>query len=215
MKIIHLPAILPGDCDLAAINQQLRDRSARLDWSAVVSAPDHHLAILLAKLDLSDDADVLDLDDSTMSEAIALRVVAVLQQMPEESVAPSQTETQVPKATPAVWQHRASSFFLDRTENSSPESGLESESTSPIPAESEPHPTVLKTPSQYQIRQELEEAILADLLGPAGGEYEEIDEARVSDRYLVGLLAPLHRRNRATKPMIRSTLRSRERSMKA
>ena len=197
MRTIQLPAILPGDRDLAAINQQLRDRTARLDWSAVVSASDQHLASLLAGLDLSNDADVLDLDDSTMSEAIAQRVVTVLQQMPEESVAPSQPEAQVPKATPAVWQQvSASNSFLDRTENSPPESGLESESTSPIPAESERHPTVLKPPSQYRIRQELEEAILADLLGPAGGEYEEIDEARVSDRYLVGLLAPLHRRNR-------------------
>jgi hypothetical protein len=32
--------------------------------------------------------------------------------------------------------------------------------------------------------------VVRDLLGPAGGEEEEIDEARVRDRYLVGMLAP-------------------------
>ncbi|BAU14386.1 helicase domain protein [Leptolyngbya sp. NIES-3755] len=58
---------------------------------------------------------------------------------------------------------------------------------------------ILKSASYYQIRAKLEQAVLNDLLGPANGEYEEVDEARVSDRYLVGLLAPLHRRNRSAK----------------
>ncbi|MDD1414315.1 DUF1998 domain-containing protein [Dolichospermum sp. ST_con] len=49
-------------------------------------------------------------------------------------------------------------------------------------------------PTAYKIREELEAAIIADLLGPAGGEDEELDEKSVSDRYLVGLLAPQHRR---------------------
>ena len=40
----------------------------------------------------------------------------------------------------------------------------------------------------------LEKAILNDLLGPLGGEEEELDEDNVSDRYLVGLLAPQQRR---------------------
>jgi hypothetical protein len=79
MNIIQLPPILPGDLDLAAINQQLRDRTAQLDWSAVVSAPEQHLAILLDGLKLDEDADVLDLEDSTMSETIAQRVVDALQ----------------------------------------------------------------------------------------------------------------------------------------
>ncbi|MDX2100101.1 MAG: DISARM system helicase DrmA [Leptolyngbyaceae cyanobacterium bins.59] len=58
----------------------------------------------------------------------------------------------------------------------------------------------LKPPSPSQIRAELEQAVLADLLGPVNGQYEEIDEPRVSDRYLVGLLAPLHRRKRLEQP---------------
>jgi hypothetical protein len=45
-------------------------------------------------------------------------------------------------------------------------------------------------PSQHQLRAELEQSVLADLLGPSGGEDEEITERTVRDRYLVGVLAP-------------------------
>jgi hypothetical protein len=48
----------------------------------------------------------------------------------------------------------------------------------------------LAAPSQVQIRDELQRLIVADLLGPAGGEDEEVAEDRVSERYLVGMLAP-------------------------
>lgn len=46
------------------------------------------------------------------------------------------------------------------------------------------------TPSSMQIRAELEDLVIKDLLGPAGGETEEITEQSVRDRYLVGMLAP-------------------------
>jgi hypothetical protein len=45
-------------------------------------------------------------------------------------------------------------------------------------------------PSSMKIREELEQMVLKDLLGPAGGPEEEIDEQSVRDRYLVGMLAP-------------------------
>src|SRR2546422_10884975 len=48
------------------------------------------------------------------------------------------------------------------------------------------------TPSSVTLRAELEAMILADLLGPAGGEAEQIAEGNVRDRYLVGALAPLN-----------------------
>src|SRR2546428_13463047 len=44
-----------------------------------------------------------------------------------------------------------------------------------------------------KVRRELDEMVGRDLLGPAGGPEEEIAESRVSDRYLVGMLAPLNR----------------------
>ncbi len=49
---------------------------------------------------------------------------------------------------------------------------------------------VLKTSSPAAIRGKLKEMVFSDLLGPAGGPEEEIDEQRVRDRYLVGMLAP-------------------------
>src|SRR5262245_7900423 len=48
----------------------------------------------------------------------------------------------------------------------------------------------LKQLSERELRTEFEERIRLDLLGPAGGANEEIAEARVSDRYLLGMLAP-------------------------
>ena len=52
-------------------------------------------------------------------------------------------------------------------------------------------PSILQSiPSPMKIRDELERMVLADLLGPTGGEAEEMDEPSVRDRYLVGMLAP-------------------------
>jgi hypothetical protein len=45
-------------------------------------------------------------------------------------------------------------------------------------------------PSPVQLRALLEEMVLGDLLGPAGGPDEELTERNVHDRYLVGVLAP-------------------------
>ena len=44
----------------------------------------------------------------------------------------------------------------------------------------------------HAIRDELTEMVVNDLLGPAGGPEEELDqrEDRVTGRYLVGMLAP-------------------------
>lgn len=54
--------------------------------------------------------------------------------------------------------------------------------------EVEPHS--YDSASPHEIRDELNELVLADLLGPFDGEDEEVDETRVSDRYLLGMLAP-------------------------
>ena len=51
--------------------------------------------------------------------------------------------------------------------------------------------TILQSiPSSMKIRDELEQMVLNDLLGPVGGAEEEISEPSVRDRYLVGMLAP-------------------------
>jgi hypothetical protein len=52
----------------------------------------------------------------------------------------------------------------------------------------------LPPPSPLVIRDELETAVIRDLLGPAGGPEEEVDETSVRERYLVGVLAPRRQR---------------------
>ncbi len=49
---------------------------------------------------------------------------------------------------------------------------------------------VLQAPPPSALRDELQRLVLLDLLGPAGGAEEELDESSVRDRYLVGMLAP-------------------------
>ena len=45
-------------------------------------------------------------------------------------------------------------------------------------------------PTHLDLRTQLHQMIVADLLGPAGGPTEELDEDSVRSRYIVGLLAP-------------------------
>ncbi len=59
-----------------------------------------------------------------------------------------------------------------------------------------PRAPLLNPPSARELRSQLEEAVVKDLLGPAGGPSEEIADGTVRDRYLVGLLAPRQQRLR-------------------
>jgi len=52
----------------------------------------------------------------------------------------------------------------------------------------------LPAPSARALRAKLHDLVLADLLGPFHAPDEEIDDNRVSDRYLVGMLAPRKQR---------------------
>src|SRR5258708_38954783 len=56
-----------------------------------------------------------------------------------------------------------------------------------------------KPPSPLQLRDELEAKVLKELLGPAGGEAEEIIESP-GTRYLVGVLAPRKRAKASAAP---------------
>lgn len=51
---------------------------------------------------------------------------------------------------------------------------------------------ILQPPGPYKLRSMLEDLVVKDLLGPAGGPEEELPpfEDRVNERYLVGMLAP-------------------------
>ena len=53
--------------------------------------------------------------------------------------------------------------------------------------------------STVELRQRLLDAVLADLRGPSAGEREMLDERSVSDRYMLGRLAPRRQQNRNDK----------------
>jgi len=190
--IIKLPPILPGDLDLADINKQLRSHKIQLDWSAVVSAPESHLAVLLAGVDSVEDADWLISGD--IADNIAHDIVKFCNK--EKSTYKKTVKHKKPhvKDDPIVWRLNK---LLDIKFIPEPSDGKLFQEEF-IPGENvvtTETPKILESqiPNAAKIRNELEQAVLADLLGPAGGEEEEVDEDSVSDRYLVGLLAPQQR----------------------
>jgi hypothetical protein len=202
MEIIKLPSVLPGDLDLAIVNQKLREHTGQLDWSAVVSAPESQLAVLLSGLDLTNDADWLGVEGA-IADNVATDILRYFEQYkkkPKKSRAkkkPSET-----KVTPQVWEQGnllETQFVPAQSEGQLlkeqfiPAGNVVVEEKSETIEVEIPNILESQLPTAYEIRDELEKAVLADLLGPAGGEEEEVDEDSVSDRYLVGLLAPLQR----------------------
>ncbi|NJN12454.1 MAG: hypothetical protein HC836_13510 [Richelia sp. RM2_1_2] len=74
MQIITLPTILPGELNLEELNQKLRQGDAQLDWSAVISAPESQLEILLNHLYLDKNADTLGVEGE-IAENIANDII--------------------------------------------------------------------------------------------------------------------------------------------
>ncbi|MEA5551192.1 DISARM system helicase DrmA [Anabaena cylindrica UHCC 0172] len=206
--MIKLPPILPGELDLVDINKKLRQHQIILDWSSVISAPESQLEILLDGIDLGKDADWLGIDGE-ISDHIA-NDIANYTSNQENKPKKSRTKKQkATKSTPQIWEQSKllETQFVPsegkQTEGQGnlldvqflPASNVVIAEAKPALAEENIKPILEATiPTAYKIREELEAAIIADLRGPAGGEDEEVDEDSVSDRYLVGLLAPQHRR---------------------
>lgn len=177
--IIKLPSILPGALDLTNLNKQLRAHQIQLDWSEVISAPEPQLAVLLEGVDAVEDADWLITGD--IAENIATDIINFFnKQKPKAKKRASKKSPKV-KDSPTIWKLNK---LLEIPYTPPNDDILE-----------EPVEKILQSqlPNPHKIREELEQAVLADLLGPAGGEEEEVDEDSVSDRYLVGLLAPQQR----------------------
>ncbi|PAX51754.1 DISARM system helicase DrmA [Brunnivagina elsteri] len=195
--IIQLPSILPGDLDLATVNQQLRSHEVQLDWSGVVSAPESQLSVLLEGVDQVEDADWLMSGDIT--ENIAADIINFFnKQKSKAKKSRLPKKSPVTKVKPQVWEQ--GKLLETQFVPAEKEGQLLEEQFIPVnnvisEEEKLENNQILASqiPNAYKIREELEQAVLADLLGPAGGEEEEVDEDSVSDRYLVGLLAPQQR----------------------
>ncbi len=177
MELIHLPPLLPGTLDLNAINQKLQAGTARLDWGAVVSAPEAVLEQLLNGIGPNHLG--LGLEQGGAAEHVIDAIARYYQGRPQPP-------------TP-IWGQEEPAGGEGIPEDHSPAIlGQEEEDPAPVRPGREPvgGGGILKDYSPAQLRAELEAAIIKDLYGPAGREDEEVEESRVTERYLVGVLAP-------------------------
>lgn len=60
----------------------------------------------------------------------------------------------------------------------------------------QPIGATLARPTEAELRRQLQHMVYADLLGPAGGDEEEVTERHVTERYIAGMLAPREARVR-------------------
>jgi len=192
MKVIKLPSVLPGNLDIKAINQQLRDRTAQLDWSAVTSAPESVLTGLLEELNISDDADVLGID-GTLADTLVDQLLAFSQRQPQQPPpAKRSRRSSQSSPQPEVWVPTASETASEEPVDEASNDDPTPDETPQATAKTEKH-HVFRKATPAEIRRQLEESIIRELHGPAQGENEEVDEAHLTDRYLVGVLAPIKR----------------------
>ena len=214
METVNLPSVLPGKLDLVALNQQLRDRTAEINWSLFQKAKDEDLALLLAGLDMGEDEAVLGID--SMSDKIGDRISKFFDNrkksaIPDKktkksnstkniSATPAQlfTEKFVP-ATPKNLLGQNQLFETEFVPNFSTEEIRQSSEIKPTDQNTngtngqDIPPTVLKKDTHFELRRKLVEMIYKDLLGPVNGPEEEVDESSLTERYLVGAIAPLIR----------------------
>lgn len=186
METLRLPARLPGGLNLGALNMRLRAGELRLDWSDV--APETAPALvntLLAGLTLTEHLDVIGAE--TVPEELAVTVMKAL-----EIFASQETELKgltLFAGRPGLWSppESAEEPAEEGTEEARPE--LVGTTAAEL-GEEEVRTPLLIAPSLAEMRDELEELVIRDLLGPAGSPEEEVAEARLQDRYLLGQLVP-------------------------
>lgn len=179
MNVLRLPARLGDARQCTAINSDLRAGRAALDWTDVRDATDDALAALLEGLDLTGDADALGLDSmGGLPEALMDAVDGLLPDrgpvIPPE--APSPTEED---GGPQVWRSGEGATKPRRPPRRQSTGRAE---------------TILIAPTPSALRAEFEGMVVRDLLGPAGGVEEEVDEGSVRSRYVLGVLAPQRQR---------------------
>ena len=200
---VTLPSALPGEIDLDALNRRLRAGEAQLDWSQVTEASTAALGALFAGLGWTDD--VLGL--ATVSPPLMAEIASALDVAAGEAAkAPRRTRSTRKAAdarqpaAPALWTSSADApvspdALPDEADDSQAmvESGADvaglprASGQSPYEADRAP---VLRPKSRAVLRVMLQEMVRLDLLGPVGGEEEEIAGENVRDRYVIGALAP-------------------------
>ncbi len=196
MDVITLPRVLPGTVDLELLNLRLRRREAQVDWSAVEEAPAEALATLLRGLDLAEDDEVLGL--ATVPDALQAAILDVVTARPTVSGRAGGRRREAaakPRTLPLTWRREPEEAAGAPAVQEEAAVGVEQAvRVGTVGGHTDEGTPILNAPSPARLRDELERMVLADLLGPAGGPEEEVAERSVSDRYLVGMLAPQRRR---------------------
>jgi hypothetical protein len=183
VNVINLPQLLPGELDLQAINRSLQSGKVTLNWSQVEDAPQIHLAVLLAGLDLVEHSEILGIE--TVPDSLSDVVLLTLSKSEGQSRHRSERKRPVNNSVvPAAWEAEEP-IDLNGVARVGEEEQLRTAQPISLPLSS-----ILQPLSPSALRDELERLVVQDLLGPAGGPEEEIDESNVRDRYLVGALAP-------------------------
>jgi hypothetical protein len=103
MKVIKLQAVLQATPELADINRQLTARTVRLDWSAVTSAPDTALKILLQGLDVSDDAEILGFEGA-IADHVVTAISTYFEQRPAKPKSAQSKKEPQDAVQPEVWE---------------------------------------------------------------------------------------------------------------
>ena len=200
-KAIELPPKLPGEIDLKQINQELRSGKAVLDWSEVSHAPQKYLKVLLDGLDIDRDEECLGIDGG-ISESILDAISKCFKALQKPTKKRATNGEQLSFTTT---NYSPSDNTSEETTNSLLEEKIEIKSDLLKSEESTLAPTpqkqILTEATPYDIREELHQLILRDLLGPVNGEREEVQEGSVSNRYLVGVLAPKMRSKNPEEPV--------------
>jgi hypothetical protein len=179
MNTLRLPSRLDDARQAARINADLRARRVSLDWRDVRDATDEALAALLEAVDLLADADVLGLDAMEGVPDAVMETVDRLLPDRGPDAAPATAPTPSEGESPSIWR--------SGEERAKPRKTPRRQSTG------RPE-KILVSPTPAALRAEFEDMVVRDLLGPAGGPEEEVDEGSVRSRYVLGLLAPLQQR---------------------
>jgi len=190
MQIIKLPRQEFDQMNLGEINQQLQDGKVQLDWNLVEEVSDRHLEILLQGLSIAAHEKVLGTE--TISPRLCDRINRVIDKLSsgkssEKNKPRIQGKLLEEQFIPATSQPQDGQGELLRTEFVVPLQNVEQEK-------------ILQKATPREIREKLVTMIYKDLLGPVNGEHEEVDEDRVSltERYLVGVIAPRKRYTKVT-----------------
>lgn len=171
METIRLPERIEDLAFCAEINRKVHHDLCVLDWSDVTYVSPAAAAALMRDVDLHELPDAMGAD--TIPDAVSQTLL---------------------NAAPTGRSRKRMNTAGERKSGGAAEPVVWRPPSEPPPLIEATATPVLGNVAPAQLRVLLEERVLADLLGPAGGPEEEIHEANVRDRYLVGMLAPRRQR---------------------